>query len=77
MENNRPDHATIIKIISQIASALDYAHNQQILHRDIKPGNIMIDRNGVVKILDFGLAAQIRTSMTKVSMEQDSIGRLE
>ncbi len=74
MENNRPDHATIIKIISQIAAALDYAHAQQILHRDIKPGNIMIDRNGVVKILDFGLAAQIHSSMSRVSMVQDSSG---
>ena len=74
MENNRPDHATIINIITAIASALDYAHAQQILHRDIKPGNIMIDRNGIVKILDFGLAAQIHSSMSKVSMVQDSSG---
>ena len=74
MENNRPDHATIINIIMPIAAALDYAHAQQILHRDIKPGNIMIDRNGVVKILDFGLAAQIHSSMSRVSMVQDSSG---
>ena len=53
------DHASIINVLSQIASALDYAHSQQILHRDIKPGNIMVDYDGVVKILDFGLAAQI------------------
>ncbi len=53
------DHASIINVLSQIASALDYAHSQQILHRDIKPGNILVDNNGVVKILDFGLAAQI------------------
>jgi serine/threonine-protein kinase len=68
------DHASIINVLSQIASALDYAHSQQILHRDIKPGNILVDNNGVVKILDFGLAAQIHTSMTRMSIIPESGG---
>ena len=55
-------------IIKQVADALDYAHGEKVMHRDIKPGNIMINSDGNVKVLDFGLAAQIHTSMTRVSM---------
>ena len=58
----------VLPIIQQVASALDYAHEMKIMHRDIKPGNIMIDQFGKIKVLDFGLAAQIHTSMTRVSM---------
>ena len=42
----------------QIASGLSEIHKHSVIHRDIKPGNIRIDREGVVKIIDFGLARQ-------------------
>ena len=58
----------VLPIIKQVAEALDYAHGEKVMHRDIKPGNIMLDSRGKVKVLDFGLAAQIHTSMTRVSM---------
>jgi serine/threonine-protein kinase len=46
----------ICRIAKRIASALDYAHSNQVVHRDIKPGNIMIGRNREIKIMDFGIA---------------------
>jgi tetratricopeptide (TPR) repeat protein len=46
----------ISRIIVSIASALDYAHNKGILHRDVKPSNILINTEGTAKLVDFGLA---------------------
>jgi serine/threonine protein kinase len=48
--------AETIDIASQITAALAEAHERGIVHRDIKPGNIMISSSGIVKVLDFGLA---------------------
>src|SRR5205823_14928951 len=45
-----------IQIMTQVADGLAYAHSQQVVHRDVKPENIMVLRDGVVKIMDFGIA---------------------
>lgn len=57
-----------LAVLAEVASALDYAHSRKVMHRDIKPENVMIDEEDHVQILDFGLAARIRTSMSRVSM---------
>jgi serine/threonine protein kinase/Tfp pilus assembly protein PilF len=49
-----------LEIIADIAGALGEAHRRGVIHRDIKPSNILINENGEVKVLDFGLAKQFK-----------------
>lgn len=57
--------ATVLKIIIKVASALKYAHQNNVIHRDIKPANIMILRNKTVTVTDFGIAHITANSKTK------------
>ena len=41
---------------SELLDALAYAHGQRIVHRDVKPQNVMVDESGRVKVMDFGIA---------------------
>jgi tRNA A-37 threonylcarbamoyl transferase component Bud32 len=54
-----------IDIVSQVCDALYYAHSHGVVHRDIKPGNIMVLENGRVKVTDFGIARATESSKTR------------
>jgi eukaryotic-like serine/threonine-protein kinase len=56
-----------VKLALQIASALEEAHRGGILHRDLKPGNILVNEKGTAKLLDFGLAKLMTDSDTDVT----------
>src|SRR6202140_3563681 len=58
---------TALNYAKQIAEALEAAHEKGITHRDLKPGNIMVTPDGVVKVLDFGLAAVAQGSASDAS----------
>lgn len=53
------DPRTVIDFVSQVGVALDHAHGQRVIHRDIKPGNLIVDGNGVVRLTDFGIARTV------------------
>ena len=52
----RGNVGTALEYILQAARGLEYAHNQKVIHRDVKPSNLVLDRQGTIKILDMGLA---------------------
>jgi serine/threonine protein kinase len=56
LENGPLHMDKILKVITQIAPALDYAHSKNVLHRDLKPSNVLLDDNGDAYLTDFGIA---------------------
>jgi serine/threonine protein kinase len=62
------------KILAAVADALAYAHGMNVVHRDIKPGNIRLTPEGGVKVLDFGIATTMRASRLEITQVGESLG---
>ncbi|MFD7711358.1 protein kinase [Streptomyces sp. NPDC059786] len=63
-----------VAVAAQVATVLSYAHDVPVVHRDLKPSNILVARDGTVKVLDFGIAAMLRTDVTKLTATGSPIG---
>lgn len=82
--NTLPPIQTVLSVIEQVSSALRYAANMGVVHRDVKPGNIILMDNGVAKLSDFGCAipvsemgAVVAGSLAYMSPEQLDGGALD
>ena len=62
----------IVRLLKPVAEALDYAHGEGVVHRDVKPANVMIRKDGRPFVLDFGIAREVQESMTRVTGKMSS-----
>jgi eukaryotic-like serine/threonine-protein kinase len=67
---DRPDRLLALSVVEQIADGLSYAHSQGLVHRDVKPANILLDKNDRPYLTDFGIALR----ETELRREGDSAG---
>ncbi|TLQ43734.1 serine/threonine-protein kinase [Streptomyces marianii] len=63
-----------VAVAAQVATVLSHAHEVPVIHRDLKPGNVLVARDGTVKVLDFGIAAILRTDATKLTATGSPVG---
>jgi serine/threonine protein kinase len=63
-----------VRIINQVLTALEYSHRAGVVHRDIKPGNIMVADTGQVKVMDFGIARAITESSATIAETSAIVG---
>lgn len=73
IESRALGYAQTAKLFAQVAQGLHYAHERGVIHRDIKPGNILVTDEGCAIVADFGLAKQLRVNQAGSSLALPSI----
>jgi eukaryotic-like serine/threonine-protein kinase len=68
------DPRRAMQIVAEVCGALDFSHRHGIIHRDIKPGNVMITKSGAVKVMDFGIARAVADGSATVTQTAAVIG---
>jgi serine/threonine protein kinase len=63
-----------LQVARDVLTALDYSHRNGIVHRDIKPGNVMITKSGAIKVMDFGIARAMSDSGNTLTASQTVMG---
>jgi eukaryotic-like serine/threonine-protein kinase len=75
IESEGPFHPDDVAIlIEQVAAGLDYAHGYGLIHRDVKPQNILVDRQGLAKVVDFGIAKGLSESSLQLTETGTALG---
>ncbi|WP_198587249.1 Stk1 family PASTA domain-containing Ser/Thr kinase [Glycomyces xiaoerkulensis] len=70
----RFDHVDACEIVGDMCSALDFSHRHHIIHRDVKPGNVMLSETNQVKVMDFGIARALASGQATMTQTSAVIG---
>jgi len=66
-DESKPDRRARIKLIIEVCRAVEYAHRHMVVHRDLKPDNILVTAEGIPKLLDFGIAKALNPDSTEIN----------